>query len=185
MKILFLFFLFTGMALAQPADTVLLNGQILTGKDFSVREALAVRDGHILATGRSADMRRLAGRGTSVVDLQGRTVIPGLIDSHMHAIRAALSFATEVNWIGAATLGEALGRVRQAAQRSRPGGWLIVAGGWTEQQFKEKRRPTQAELAAAAPDNPVYVQWFYAWAMLTQNGLDVLKLRRMPTCLAG
>jgi predicted amidohydrolase YtcJ len=177
MKILLLFFLFTGMALAQPADTVLLNGKILTGGDFSVREALAVRDGRILATGGSAEMRRLAGRGTRVVDLQGRTVIPGLIDSHMHAVRAALSFATEVNWIGAATLEEALGRVREAAQRSRPGGWLIVAGGWTEQQFREKRRPTQAELAAAAPDNPVYVQWFYAWAMLTQNGLDALKLR--------
>ena len=56
-----------------------------------------------------------------MIDLQGRTVIPGLIDSHMHAIRAALSFATEVNWIGARSMEEALERIREAAERARPG----------------------------------------------------------------
>ncbi len=167
-----------GVAGAQPADTVLVNGKVLTGDAaFSVREAVAVRDGRILATGSSAEIRKLAGNATRVIDLGGRTAIPGLVDSHMHAIRAALSFATEINWIGAQSLEEALARVREAARRARPGGWLIVAGGWTEQQFKEKRRPTQEELAAAAPDNPVYVQWFYAWAMLTQPALDALKIR--------
>jgi hypothetical protein len=171
---------------AQPADTVLIHGKVLVGDDrFSIREALAVRDGRILATGRTADMKKLAGRGTRVVDLQGRTVIPGLIDSHMHAIRAALSFATEVNWIGAATLEEALGRIRDGAQRAKPGGWLIVAGGWTDQQFREKRRPTQAELEAAAPGHPVYVQWFYAWAMLTQSALDALKFKEDADLPAG
>jgi predicted amidohydrolase YtcJ len=163
---------------AQPADIVLVNGKVLVGDErFSVRDAIAVRQDHILAVGTNSEIRRLAAKSTRVVDLQGRTVIPGLIDSHMHAIRAALSFATEVNWIGAASLEEALARVKQAAATARPGGWLIVAGGWTDQQFKEKRRPTQAELAAAAPGHPVYVQWFYAWAMLTQPALDALKIR--------
>ena len=163
---------------AQPADTVFVNGKVLVGDDrFSVREAIAVRQDRILAVGTNSEIRRLAGKSTRLVDLQGRTVIPGLIDSHMHAIRAALSFATEVNWIGAASLEEALSRVKQAAATAQPGGWLIVAGGWTDQQFKEKRRPTQAELAAAAPGHPVYVQWFYAWAMLTQPALDALKIR--------
>jgi len=165
-------------AAAQPADTVLHSGKILVGDPgFSVREAIALRDGKVLATGTSAAMRRLAGPGTRLVDLQGRTVVPGLVDSHMHAIRAALSFATEVNWIGAASLEEALGRVREAAKRAKPGGWLIVAGGWTEQQFREKRRPTQSALAEAALGLPAYVQWFYAWAMLTQPALDALKIR--------
>ena len=163
---------------AQPADTLLVNGKVLVGDgSFSIREAVAVRDGLILATGRTAEMKKLAGKSTRVVDLQGRTVIPELVDSHMHAIRAALSFATEVNWIGASTLEEALNRIRQGAKRARPGGWLIVAGGWTDQQFKEKRRPTQEELAAAAPGFPVYVQWFYAWAMLTQPALDALRIK--------
>jgi predicted amidohydrolase YtcJ len=175
-----------GTALAQPADTVLINGKVLAGDAaFSIHEAIAVRDGRILAAGRSAALRKLAGTGTRVVDLRGRTVTPRLVDSHMHAIRAALSFSTEVNWIGAATLDEALGRVREAAARARPGGWLIVAGGWTEQQFKEKRRPTQEELAAAAPGIPVYVQWFYAWAMLTQPALDALKIREDADLPAG
>jgi predicted amidohydrolase YtcJ len=175
-----------GAARAQPADTILINGKVVTAdRTFAIREALAVRDGRILATGRSSDIRRLAGKATRVVDLQGHAVIPGLIDSHMHAIRAALSFSTEVNWIGAASLEEALDRIREGAKRAKPGGWLIVAGGWTEKQFKEKRRPTQAELAAAAPGNPVYVQWFYAWAMLTQPALDALKIREDADLPAG
>ena len=155
-------------ASAQSPDTILVNGKILTvDAQSSVREALAIRDGRITALGTSAEMRKLAGPQSRVIDLGGRTVIPGLIDSHLHAIRAALSFTTEVNWIGVRTLEEALGRVKDAARTMKPGSWLIVAGGWNPQQFKENRRPTQAELVAAAPENPVYVQLGYAWAMLT------------------
>ena len=103
-------------------------------------------------------------------------MIPGLIDSHIHAIRAALSYSTEVHWFGATSLEEALGRLRNAARTAKPGQWLIVAGGWTEEQFKERRRPTQAELIAAAPDHPVYVQWMYGWAMLTPLAHKALNL---------
>src|SRR5439155_20007129 len=156
------------VASAQRPDTILVNGKILTvDAQSSTREGLAVRDGRIVALGTSAQMRRLAGPQSRVIDLQGRTVIPGLIDSHLHAIRAAETFATEVNWIGAASLTEALGRITAASHAMKPGAWLIVAGGWNVQQFKENRRPTQAELVAAAPDNPVYVQLGYGWAMLT------------------
>jgi len=163
---------------AQPADTILVNGKILTvDSKFSVRQALAVRDGKIAALGTTAAIKKLAGPETHVIDLKGRTVIPGLIDSHMHAIRAALSYSTEVNWIGARSLEEALGRMREAARAAKPGDWLIVAGGWTPEQFREKRRPTQAELAAVAPDNPVYVQLLYGWAIMTPKGFDALNIR--------
>jgi len=163
---------------AQPADTILINGKVLTGDSRgAVGQAVAIREDRILAVGTNSAVKKLSGKRTLQIDLQGRTVIPGLIDSHMHAIRAALSFATEVNWIGAQSLEEALGRIREGAKRAGPGGWLIVAGGWTEQQFREKRRPTQAELAAAAPGHPVYVQWFYAWAMLTEPALEALKIK--------
>jgi predicted amidohydrolase YtcJ len=166
-----------GTVWAQRADTVLLNGKILTVDDrFSVREAIAIREGRIAALGTSAAIRRLAGPKTRVIDLQGRTVIPGLIDSHIHAIRAALSFSTEVNWIGAASIEEALGRMREAARAARPGGWLIVAGGWTPEQFREQRRPTQAELVSAAGDNPAYVQLFYGWAMMTPAAFKALNI---------
>jgi len=171
---------------AQPADTLLVNGKVLVGNGASsVRQALAIRGDRILAVGSSSEIRKYSGKATRVIDLQGRTVIPGLVDSHMHAIRAALSFATEVNWIGAQSLEEALGRIREAAKRAKPGGWLIVAGGWTEQQFKEKRRPTQQELAEAALGLPAYVQWFYAWAMLTQPALDALKIQSDADLPAG
>jgi predicted amidohydrolase YtcJ len=164
-------------AQAQSPDIVLVNGKVVTvDSQFSIRQAIAIRDGKILATGSTTDVQKLAGPTARVIDLQGRTVIPGLIDSHLHAIRAALSFSTEVNWIGAPSLADALARIRDAARTKRPGAWLIVAGGWNVQQFKENRRPTQAELVAAAPNNPVYVQLGYGWAMLTPLAMKALNV---------
>ena len=163
---------------AQPPEIVLLDGKIVTmDAQAPQREALAIRDGKILALGSTADIRRLAGPATRVVELGGRTVTPGLIDSHLHAVRAALSFSTEVNWIGARSLREALARIRAAANERPPGSWLIVAGGWNELQFAERRRPTQAELEAAAPNNPVYVQLGYGWAVMTDDGFAKLGIR--------
>ena len=113
-----------------------------------------------------------------MIDLQGRTVIPGLIDNHMHAIRAAQTFSTEVNWIGATSLAEALGRIHDAAQKMKPGSWLIVVTPpATTDAFKEHRRPTQAELIAAAPNNPVYVQLGYGWAMMTPRAFEALNIK--------
>jgi predicted amidohydrolase YtcJ len=144
-----------------------------------------VRDGRIVALGKSAAIKRLASKETRVVDLGGRTVIPGLIDSHMHAIREALSYGTEVHWFGTKSIEEALGRLRDAARAARPGAWLVVAGGWTEEQFRERRRPTQAELIAAAPDNPVYVQWMYGWVLLTPLAYKALGINAESDLPAG
>ena len=163
---------------AQEIDTVLVNGKILTvDPQSSIRSAVAIRDGRIAAVGSDADIRRLAGPRTRTIDLQGRTVVPGLIDSHIHAIRAALSFSTEVNWIGAASLADALSRLHDAALKARPGAWLIVVTPpATLDTFKERRRPTQAELVAAAPNNPVYLQLAYGWALLTPLALKALDI---------
>jgi predicted amidohydrolase YtcJ len=165
-------------ASAQVADTVLFNGKVLTvDQQFSTRSAVAVREGRIMAVGSDADVRRLAGPSTRTIDLQGRTVIPGLIDSHLHATRAALSFSTEVNWIGARSLADALGRLREAALRAKPGAWLIVVTPpATLDAFPERRRPRQDELVAAAPNNPVYVQLAYGWGMLTPLGMKTLNI---------
>jgi hypothetical protein len=165
-------------AWCQEADTILVNGKVLAvDAQFSTHEALAVREGKIVAIGRSADIRKLAGPKTRTIDLQGRTVIPGLIDSHMHATRAALSFSTEVNWIGAASLAEGLDRLHQASLRAKPGDWLVVVTPpATLDTFKERRRPTQAELVAAAPNNPVYLQLAYGWAMMTPLAMKALNI---------
>jgi predicted amidohydrolase YtcJ len=171
---------------SQSPDTVLINGKIVTVDERSpTREALAIRDGRIVAMGATSEIRKLAGAKSKVIDVEGRTVIPGLIDSHMHAIRAALSFSTEVNWIGASSLVEAVGRIHQASQAMKPGTWLIVAGGWNVQQFKEKRWPEQAELLAAAPNNPVYVQLGYGWVMMTPAALKALNIANDADLPAG
>ena len=166
-----------GVASAQSADTVLFNGKILTvDRDFSVREALAIGHGEVLATGTSVAMKKLAGDHARLIDLGGRTVIPGLTDGHIHGIRAAQTFATEVNWIGVPTLKQALEKIRQAGKNQKPGSWIVVAGGWTEEQFAEKRRPTPREVTGAAPDNPVYVQHLYDWLLLTPKAMDALNI---------
>jgi predicted amidohydrolase YtcJ len=165
-------------ASAQSADTILFNGKILTvDKDFTTQEALAIGHGQIVATGSSDAMKKLADGKTRMIDLGGRTVIPGLTDGHIHGIRAALTFGTEVNWIGVPTLKEALEKIREAATSQKPGSWIVVAGGWTEAQFAEKRRPTPAEVAALAPDNPVYIQHLYDWLLLTPKAMEALNIR--------
>ena len=162
-------------ARAQNADTILVNGKILTvDRQFSTREAVAIRDGKITAVGSNSEVRKQAGPKTRVIDLQGRTVIPGFIDSHIHAIRAGQTFTTEVNWVGAASIAEAMSRIHEASLAKKPGSWLIVAGGWHAEQFKEKRRPTQADLVAAAPNNPVYVQQDYDWEVMTPAGFKAM-----------
>jgi hypothetical protein len=127
-----------------------------------------------MALGRSAEVRALAGPRTRVIDLAGRTVIPGLIDSHIHAIRAGLTYTTEVQWIGVRTLAEALQRIRDKARDAPEGAWLVVAGGWTERQFAEDRPPTQAEIVAAAGGHHVYVQLLYSRVLLDPGGYETL-----------
>jgi len=160
-------------------DTILIDGKLVV-YDGAPAQALAVRDGKITAIGRTAKILALVGPGTRVIELGGRTVIPGLIDSHIHAIRAGLSYNTEVHWFGVRTLDEALGRLRAAAEKAPRGSWLVVAGGWTERQFREDRPPTQAEIAAAAPDHHVYIQLLYSKVLLGPGSAEALGVAGHP-----
>jgi hypothetical protein len=137
-------------------------------------QALAIRDGRVMAVGSNDAMKKLAGANTRTVDAGGRTVIPGLIDSHIHALRAGLTYSVELSWIGVPSLAKGLELIREAARNSRPGTWIKIGGGWTEMQFPEKRGPTVEELAAAAPDRPVYVQRLYNTAWITPAGLRTM-----------
>src|ERR1700723_47851 len=166
-------------ARANPADTLLLNGKIVTLDGTSqVSEALAIEAGRIAATGMTDAMRKLAGPATQIIDLNGRTVIPGLIDSHIHAIRAGFRYATEVHWDGATNIAEAMERLRSAAAHASPGAWLIVAGGWTARQFTESRRPTQAEIDAVAGGGPASHPFFFCL-------MRVRRVGRPNACIAS
>ncbi len=161
-------------AYAQKADLIVTNAKIVTLDGAStIAQAIAVREGKIVGVGGNDAMEGLVGPATRRVDAGGRTIIPGLIDSHIHAVRAGLTYATEVNWIGAKTIPEAMERLRQAA-KARPASWIIVAGGWSELQFAEKRRPTLAEVMAAVPDNPAWIQLFYSAVLITPKAQQAL-----------
>src|SRR5262249_56626962 len=97
------------------------------------------------------------GPGTRVVDLGGRTAIPGLNDSHIHPIRGGLNYNLELRWDGVPSLADAMALLKDRARRTPPPQWVRVVGGWSEVQFKERRMPTLAEIKAAAPATPRFV----------------------------
>ena len=160
---------FADTGAAQPADVVLVNGRIVTlDQQSRIADSIAVRGDRILAVGSASEMLPSQGLETRTIDLGGRTVIPGLIDSHIHAIRAGLRTTTETSFIGASTISEAMQRIRLAATKTRADAWIVVGGGWTPGQFAERRRPTDAEIAEAAPGRRVYIQLFYRAILLSQ-----------------
>lgn len=158
-------------ASAQAPDRILYNGKILTvDQAFSIVSAIAIRGERILAVGETAAIRKLAGPATVQTDLQGRTVVPGLIDSHFHYLRGSDFGADEVRWHGITSRKDALAAISTKASASKPGQWIFVLGGWHEQQFADKPGGfTQAELDEAAPENPVFIQKTYT--AFYMNGL--------------
>lgn len=159
-------------------DTILVNGKVTTLADGTSTpqeaEALAVTGDRIAAVGSTAQIQALAGPATAVVDLGGRRVIPGLIDGHIHALRAGRTWNDELRWENVYDLDEALAMVREEAERQPAGTWIRVVGGWHDGQFPQGRGPTRAELDAAAPEHPVYVQTRYEYAQL-----NTLAMQRM------
>ncbi|MBT5559622.1 MAG: amidohydrolase [Proteobacteria bacterium] len=162
---------------ADAPDMVLLGGKVLTvDANNATAEAIAITGNRISAVGGTTEIRALVGENTSIVELDGRTVIPGLTDSHIHVIRAGLTWAQEISWADIPTLDEALGRVRNAAASTPDGEWLIVAGGWHKFQFVEKRLPSAAEVSEAAGNHPIYVQYLYDTAILNQAAMSALSI---------
>jgi predicted amidohydrolase YtcJ len=144
-----------GLAAWAQADTIVVNGKVITADAaFSIAEAVAIRDGKFLAVGSNAEVKSFAGSHTQVIDAGGRTVVPGLIDTHAH-VEAAGLFKYTVLFDGASTVAEALARVKDMASRTAPGEW-IRGGMWHPvSQLKEKRFLNRWELDEVAPDHPV------------------------------
>jgi predicted amidohydrolase YtcJ len=156
----------------QTADVILYNGRIATQDDRrSVVEAAAIRDGKFLAIGSDLEIMRFRNERTKLIDLNKRTAIPGLNDSHLHLIRGGLNYNLELRWDGVPSLADGLRMLREQAQRTPPGQWVRVVGGWTEFQFAERRMPTLDELNRAAPDTPVFVLHLYDRALLNRAAL--------------
>lgn len=167
-----------------PADFVIINANVITVDDhFSRAQAIAVRGEYIIAVGSKSDMDPFIGSGTRVVDAQGKTVLPGLCDSHTHSYKASVSeFNRPLPVLK--SLAEAFSYIRQRAATQSAGSWIVLERIYPT-RMKEGRLPTLAELDAAAPDNPVY------WncgpvSMANRNAMEVSGItRETPDPLPG
>src|SRR5271169_4004858 len=121
------------------ADVILKNGRIATmDSQNAFVSAVAIKDGHVLATGTNEAIFAYQAATTQVIDAGGRTIIPGLNDSHIHLIRGSLHYNTELRWDGVPSLADALRMLREQALRTPPPQWVRVVGGWSEYQFAER-----------------------------------------------
>ena len=157
------------------ADWLIQGGRIATLDPARPRvEALAVKGDRVLAIGTEKELAPLAGPATRRLDLGGRTMIPGLNDSHTHPIRGGLNYNLELRWDGVSSLAEALERLRIQAKNTPPPQWVRVVGGFSEFQFREGRMPTLEELNTAAPETPVFILHLYGQALLNRAALRAL-----------
>jgi len=161
------------------ADLVVRNARIHTGDPARpAASAVAIRRGVFVAVGEEADVAGHIGPGTRIVDALGRRAIPGLNDSHTHVIRGGGNYLLELRWDGVPSLAIALRMLKEQAERTPQGQWVRVVGGWTAEQFAERRLPTLRELNAAAPDTPVFVLHLYQSALLNRAALEAVGFTR-------
>ncbi|SDX23570.1 hypothetical protein SAMN04515617_102143 [Collimonas sp. OK242] len=158
-----------------PDVLILMNGCFHTvDREKPQASAVAIKDGKFLAVGDTDEVMRHRTASSRVIDLNGRTVIPGLNDSHLHLIRGGLNYNLELRWEGVPSLADALRMLKEQALRTPNPQWVRVVGGWNEFQFAEKRMPTLDEINLAAPDTPVFVLHLYDRALLNRAALRVV-----------
>ena len=174
--VLALFAAAAGPASAQAPDTVLVNGKIITVDDrFTIAQALAIRRERIVEVGTTAEVEALRGPQTRVIDLAGRTVIPGLIDNHAHWVRAAEH--DELRFDGVTSRQQALKMLADRVHSVPAGEWIVVLGGWSEEQFTDESRGfSLEELDRIAPNNPVVLQAVYNHSYLNSVALIAAKI---------
>jgi len=151
-------------------DTVFTNGKIVTvDRQFSIVEAVAISNGRFSAVGTSEEIEKMAGPQTDVIDLAGKTVVPGFIDGHAHMDREGLKFILP-SMHGVRSIDDVLGVIADEVRGKEPGEWIVTmpvgdypyfANG--SNSLEERRYPTRWELDRVAPDNPVYIKgaWYY------------------------
>jgi predicted amidohydrolase YtcJ len=174
--VLTLFAAAAGPASAQAPDTVFVNGKIVTVDDrFTIAQALAVKGERILKVGTTAEVEALRGPQTRVIDLAGRTVIPGLIDNHAHWVRAAEH--DELRFDGVTSRQQALKMLADRVHSVPAGEWIVVLGGRSEEQFTDESRGfSLEELDRIAPNNPVVLQAVYNHSYLNSVALIAAKI---------
>jgi predicted amidohydrolase YtcJ len=168
------------------ADAIFHRGLITTlNRANPAASAVAIKDGVFTAVGSDREAMKLRGPSTSVIDLRGHRVLPGLIDNHLHIIRGGLNFNMELRWDGVRSLAEALGMLKKQVAITPPPQWVRVVGGFTEHQFVEKRLPTIEELNAIAPETPVFLLHLYDRAILNAAALRAVGYSKITPAPPG
>ncbi len=156
-------------------DIIYFNGQFkgygTFNKDIT---AVAIKNNQFFQLGSDKEIISLKNDSTTLIDLKGKTVIPGLNDSHIHLIRGGLNFNMELRWDGITSLNDALFMLKEQVQRTPAPQWVRVVGGWSEFQFKEKRMPTLAEINSVSANTPVFILHLYDRALLNKAALHVI-----------
>ncbi|WP_309261962.1 amidohydrolase [Lysobacter arvi] len=153
-------------------DLILHGGRMTTLDRARPRaSAVAIRDGRFVRVGDDREVLALAGPATKIIDLRGRGVLPGLCDNHTHVIRGGLNYNMELRWDGVRSLADAMAMLKRQVAITPAPQWVRVVGGFTDQQFAEKRLPTLDELNAVAPDTPVFILHLYDRALLNAAAL--------------
>jgi predicted amidohydrolase YtcJ len=167
------------MSAAPEPELILHRGRFTTlDRANPTASAVAITAGRFTYVGDDNEVMPLAGARTRVIDLQGRSVLPGLIDNHLHLIRGGLNFNLELRWDGVRSLADAMDMLRRQVAVTPPPQWVRVVGGFTEQQFAEKRLPTIDELNAVAPDTPLFILHLYDRALLNGAALRAVGYTR-------
>ncbi|MGS2737917.1 amidohydrolase [Sinomicrobium sp. M5D2P17] len=157
------------------ADLIVHNAKVaVMDTDRTITEAIAIKDGKVLETGANEEILKLKNEGTKTIDADGKTLIPGLNDSHLHLTRGGRFFNAELRWDGVKSLKKALQMLKEQAEKTPEGQWVRVIGGWSPFQFEEKRFPTPEEINEATGDVPAFVLFLYSRGWLNQAGLDAL-----------
>jgi predicted amidohydrolase YtcJ len=160
---------------------VLHNGKIVTmDANNSIVEAIVIdtQTHNVVATGSDRDILARYNNAKQTLNLHGKTVVPGLNDSHLHFIREGNHFNLELRWDGIKSLSQGLDMIRHQASRTPSGQWIRVVGGWCERQLKEQRLPTLDELNEAAGEHPVFVLHLYDCALVNKVGMKLLGYNR-------
>jgi len=145
------------LSTAAPADLIIRDAHIVTvDPKFSIAQAAAVKDGRFVAVGSDAEVMKTAGPKTRVIDLHGKTVLPGFNDTHVH-LTAGEDLPVQVDLTHIRSIKDIQEKIAARAKQSKPGDWIVGTRGWWEYQLTEGRLPTRADLDAAAPDNPVAI----------------------------
>jgi predicted amidohydrolase YtcJ len=158
-------------------NLIVYNAKVYTlDNENSIKEAIAVENGKIILLGKNDEVLKIKNKKTQIINANGRTIIPGIFDSHSHVIRGGRFYNTELRWDGVKSLKRALQMLKEQAQRTPKGQWVRVVGGWSAYQFEEKRLPTLEEINLATGNVPTFILHLYGHAYLNKSGLEALNI---------